>query len=40
MTTASQTSKDRMAANVIVAIPVAVMLLLIYLQQKGKLVTV
>jgi hypothetical protein len=39
MTMAHQTSKDRMAANVIIAIPVAVVLLLIYLQQKGKLVS-
>jgi hypothetical protein len=35
-----QTSKDRMAFNLLISIPVATVLLLIYLQQKGKLVTV
>lgn len=34
---ARETSRDRMAANVIVAIPVAAILFLIYLQQKGRL---
>lgn len=33
-----QTSKDRMALNFLISIPVATVLLLIYLGQKGKLV--
>jgi hypothetical protein len=36
----NQTSKDRLALNFLITIPVATILLLIYLQQKGKLVTV
>lgn len=37
MIVANQTSKDRMALNFFIAIPVATVLLLVYLNQKGKL---